>query len=102
MTCKIPLRRNFNGKSLFFSICRLPRRPSSFQRTPALRVGGSADQQLRRQRVLGASAPELPERPHTGVQGESGDARDGSEGGDPKWNSLCWQSGSLYRFQLSC
>lgn len=82
MTCKILLRRNFNGKSIFFSpVWRLPLPTPSFQRAPPLRVGGPADQQLHRQRVLGAPAPE---RPHTGVQGETSDARDGSEGGDPK------------------
>lgn len=84
MTCKILLCRNFNGKSNFFSVWRLPLPTSSFQRTPALRVGGPADQQLHRQRVLGASAPERPEWHHTGVQGEASDACDGSEGSDPK------------------
>lgn len=74
------IRRSFNRKS-HFSVSRLPRPTSSFQRTPAVRVCGPADQQLHRQRVLGASAPERAERPHSGVQGETRDAQDGSEGG---------------------
>lgn len=108
MTCKILPHPDFNGKSnFFFPVWRLPLPTSSFQRPPALRVGGPADQQLHRQRVLGAPAPE---RPHTGVQGETSDARDGSEGGDPKQKKKkgkigtgCSGSlGGLYRFQLSC
>lgn len=56
--------------------------PPSFKCTPALRVGGSAHQQLHHQRVLGASTPDRPERPHTGVQGETRDAQDRSGSGD--------------------
>lgn len=79
MACKILLCVTFNENS---NVISHHLTPPSFKCTPTLRVGGSARQQLHHQRVLGASTPDRPERPHTGVQGETRDAQDRSGSGD--------------------